>query len=114
MSIIFPSSKKQPVKKGKRFRKLLMNKYKEDQYRIAYEDHAGRCVNCGERATQIAHRIPQRKHLIKKYGFKVVNHNINLLPACSLRCNAILQERPWDWEALALDIKKVIDNKIGA
>lgn len=88
-----------------------MKVYKETQYRKAYEIHNGRCVNCGKRACQIAHRIPQRKHLIKRYGFKVINHNFNLYPACGLRCNAILQARPWEWDGIAEKIKIKIEKE---
>ena len=37
---------------------------------------------------QLAHRIPQRKHLLKKYGAKVLHHDDNLVAVCSLECNS--------------------------
>lgn len=37
---------------------------------------------------QIAHRIPQRRHIIRKYGKEIVHHPVNLRATCSLKCNA--------------------------
>lgn len=51
-----------------------------------------RCEVCGDpinRDTfQLAHRIPQRKHLLKRYGKKIIHHATNLAATCSERCNA--------------------------
>lgn len=41
---------------------------------------------------QIAHRIPQRKHLIKKYGKEIIHHPANLVSTCSLKCNASVSD----------------------
>ena len=50
------------------------------------------CENCGAQLTsagfQLAHRIPQRKHLLKKYGKKVIHHPLNMAAVCSEECNA--------------------------
>lgn len=51
----------------------------------------GMCEVCGEDLSwatfQMAHRIPQRKWLLKKYGKEVIHHHMNLAATCSLRCN---------------------------
>lgn len=83
-----------------------MEKYKEEQYRIAYERDHWQCANCGKKASQIAHGVPDRKHLIKKYGYKIINHASNLRPACDLKCNAVLQKSPWEWDSVVDKIKE--------
>jgi len=87
-----------------------MSLYKEEQYQISYAKHNWSCQVCGNPANQIAHLIPQRKWLIEKYGERVINHNDNLLPACSLKCNDKLQLSQWQWEKKAEQIKKIIEN----
>jgi len=37
---------------------------------------------------QLAHRIPQSKRNIKKYGKEVIHHKLNMIPVESLECNA--------------------------
>jgi hypothetical protein len=37
---------------------------------------------------QLAHRIPKKKHLLERYGAQVIHHELNLVPVCSLGCNA--------------------------
>lgn len=37
---------------------------------------------------QLAHRIPQRKHLLAKYGEAIIHHPMNMASTCSLECNA--------------------------
>lgn len=50
------------------------------------------CEVCGKRLTvqnaQLAHRIPQTKGYMKRYGRRVLHHEYNLACVCSLRCNA--------------------------
>lgn len=50
------------------------------------------CEVCGrpvsEADVQLAHRIPQRKHLIKKYGKGVIHHPCNLVATCCEECNS--------------------------
>lgn len=51
------------------------------------------CAYCGKPITpyesEIAHRIPQRKHMIRRYGKDVIHHPDNLALVClrSDRCN---------------------------
>jgi hypothetical protein len=57
-----------------------------------YERDGWTCV-CGNSVfqygtPQIAHRIPQRKHLIRKYGKEIIHHPVNLRATCCLKCNA--------------------------
>lgn len=57
-----------------------------------FERDGFRCV-CGKSVyaygtPQLAHRLPQRKHLIKKYGKDIIHHPVNLVSTCSLKCNA--------------------------
>ena len=37
---------------------------------------------------QLAHIIPQRKWIIKKYGDDIIHSEYNLLSVCSLKCNS--------------------------
>jgi len=58
-----------------------------------YARDRGRCVVCGESANrygtaQLAHIIPNRKHNLRKYGERVINHIDNLRLTCCLECNA--------------------------
>lgn len=50
------------------------------------------CEVCGrpicEADVQLAHRIPQRKHLVKKYGKSVIHHPCNLVATCCEDCNS--------------------------
>lgn len=53
----------------------------------------GLCKVCGEPVNrfgtaQLAHRIAKTKPNIKKYGNEIINHKNNLVPVCSLKCNA--------------------------
>lgn len=50
------------------------------------------CEICGAPvdlgSAQLAHRIPQRKHLVKRYGTYIIHHPENLRVACSELCNS--------------------------
>ena len=50
------------------------------------------CEVCGKPTPlgrgQMAHRIPQRKRNLKKYGKAVIHHPRNLAWTCGLECNA--------------------------
>ncbi len=63
----------------------------ELKMRIAM-DQGGLCGVCGKpmtpSGTQLAHRIPQRKHLIRMYGKRVIHHRMNMVAVCGLDCNA--------------------------
>lgn len=64
-----------------------------DELRIQIHARSGgRCEVCGKpiavTETQLAHRIPQSKMNLKKYGKEIIHHRMNLAATCSLRCNA--------------------------
>jgi hypothetical protein len=70
-----------------------------DETRVAiYNAQGGRCAECGKRLAfssfQLAHRIPQRKWCIRKWGKTVIHHPLNMAAVCSLRCNAAIQINP--------------------
>ncbi len=63
-----------------------------DEARIhVYNREGGRCENCDVRvpwfSAQLAHRIPQSRAMLRKYGRAVIHHPLNLALACSLECN---------------------------
>jgi 5-methylcytosine-specific restriction endonuclease McrA len=49
------------------------------------------CQRCGksvyEDSPQLAHRVSRNKMNLKKYGSCVINHELNMVSVCSLRCN---------------------------
>lgn len=59
-----------------------------------HKRQGGLCAACrkpiGLYESEIAHRIPQKKHLLKKYGKAVIHHLDNLALVClrSDRCNS--------------------------
>ncbi len=63
----------------------------EDVKRQLYLKQRGRCATCGEplgRVFDLAHKIPQTKSNLKKYGKEVIHHPLNM--ACTCRravCN---------------------------
>lgn len=48
---------------------------------------------------QLAHRIPQRKWCISRWGLEVVHHRDNMVLVCGLECNAAVQIDPNSKEA---------------
>lgn len=36
---------------------------------------------------QLAHRVPRRKSMLMRWGEEVINHPLNMVPVCSLKCN---------------------------
>jgi 5-methylcytosine-specific restriction endonuclease McrA len=68
--------------------KLSKQSYKDDQAFLCYERKGHQCLWCGEPATQLAHRIPQDKTMLKRYGYMTIHHWMNRDPVCGLRCNA--------------------------
>lgn len=67
------------------------DKFAIDESRRYIFARAGwKCEICGKPVAyngtpQVAHRIPQR--MIRKYGKEVIHHPLNLMAACSLKCN---------------------------
>jgi hypothetical protein len=63
-----------------------------------YEEQAGRCFICGRPVRwavfQLAHRIPQRKWCIEKWGIEVIHHQLNIAGVCGLECNSSAQYDP--------------------
>lgn len=58
---------------------------------MVYNRAHGRCEVCGKpieyHTYQMGHRIPQRRHFVKKYGKAIIHHHLNMAATCSLRCN---------------------------
>ena len=57
-----------------------------------YARQGGRCAVCGEMLDWMtfhaAHRIPQRKHWLRRYGKDVIHHPDNFFATCPTdRCN---------------------------
>jgi hypothetical protein len=77
---------------------------------------AYRCEVCGKPTPwgrgQLAHRIPQRKRNLKKYGKRIIHHPRNLAWTCSLECNAAvsLGAHTAEIERLAEDIRRYLWN----
>ena len=52
-----------------------------------FERDGWKCHYCGKPAPlQLAHRIPQTKRNLKKYGPEVIHHPLNLITTCD-ECN---------------------------
>lgn len=72
----------------------MKNKIDMEEQRIDIFNRAGWiCEVCGKSLNhygtpQLAHRIPQKKYLLKLYGEEVIHHRLNLAPVCSLECNS--------------------------
>jgi len=77
----------------------------------------GKCEVCGRRINsetmQLAHRIPQTKRNLKKYGKEVIHHPKNLRATCSLSCNSKVDIRnhPVAQSNLLAEIEEEIDAK---
>lgn len=70
-----------------------------------------KCESCGlyvnrYGTAQVAHRIPQTKRNILKYGKRVIHHPLNLAATCCLECNAAVDIRNHPIEIAAL-VKKI-------
>jgi len=66
-----------------------------------------RCQVCGRAlesgVPQLAHRIPQKKRYLALYGKEVIHHDLNLVPVCSLKCNAKV-----DLNGYPIEIEKLV------
>lgn len=62
---------------------------------------------------QLAHRIPQRKNMMARYGAAVIHHEKNLVAVCSLRCNdsVSISNHPLLIEELVAEIQGAIDEE---
>lgn len=76
------------------------------------------CQHCGDPVTltgkqaQIAHLIPNTISAKKRYGGDVIDHPLNVVLTCSLRCNNAVQlsNNP---EACAIIARKVKNEEAG-
>jgi 5-methylcytosine-specific restriction endonuclease McrA len=83
------------------------------------ESQGGRCAHCGAPlrfdTCELAHRIPQRKHLIRRYGKDVIHHEWNLAAVCrgSDRCNSAMSigGRPVEMDDLASKIRGDLNDR---
>lgn len=72
----------------------------EDMRRLVWREQRGLCWKCRKPVMvtdmQLAHRIPQDKAMLRRYGSEVLHHRANLRGACSLECNdaASLRNHP--------------------
>jgi len=89
-----------------------------DETRLLVAQRAGwKCEACGELTPytegQLAHRIPQRKHLVRKYGESIIHHPRNLAWVCGLGCNAAMSiaGHPLMIERLVHDIKEELNDE---
>lgn len=77
-----------------------------------YISRRGICEVCGKwvqlEESQLAHKIPQTKGNLEKYGKEVIHNPLNISLTCSLRCNASvnIQGNPIAKEILATAIKE--------
>ena len=76
-----------------------------DAYLALGEKQGWRCYICGKALTtsngQLAHRIPQRKSLLKEYGRAIIHSMSNLRLVCGLDCNSRAQASAWEWDKIA-------------
>ena len=73
-----------------------------DTIESIYRRDGYRCQSCGASVykygtPQLAHRCPQRKHRVRRYGRNAIHHPLNLAAACSLECNGRLQLHASEW-----------------
>ena len=73
-----------------------------------------RCEVCGRPlrrlgTAQLAHRICASKANLRKYGPRIIHHNRNLAPVCSLRCNSSVLINGKPAEALAEEIRQLLE-----
>lgn len=76
----------------------------------------GRCETCGDPISvgvfHMAHRIPQTKYFIRKYGKEIVHHELNFAATCPTDgCNSAqdIRNHPVEVDELAQHIQEVID-----
>ncbi len=76
-------------------------KYEETRIDV-YNRARGKCEVCNspiEYLTyQMAHKIPQSKMYLKKYGKEVIHHRLNFVATCGLICNGRASISGWPLE----------------
>ena len=84
---------------------------------LAYTDQNGKCWFCmlpmHFEHCELAHRVPQRKWVLAKWGPAVVHHRRNMALTHPGSCNAMAQMDPESRQAFLLmeDIRKEIENE---
>ena len=83
-----------------------------------YERDGYRCQSCGcsvftNGTEQLAHRVPKRKHLVRRYGEAAIHHPLNLAAACSLRCNGRLQLHASEWPDWMAHVQEALTEERG-
>lgn len=84
---------------------------------IVYNRAKGNCEVCGDRVSyvtfQMAHRVPQRRWAIKKYGKEAIHHNKNFKATCSLGCNgrASIAGHPIECDKLMAEIQEELNGE---
>ena len=76
----------------------------------------GKCFVCGKRIpfhqSQMAHRVPQHKKYIKKYGKQVIHHRLNIRITCA-KCNSAVLLDPATHPIEAADLVGEIRRELG-
>jgi len=65
--------------------------------RLKYYQQGGQCKTCGRplrEGFELAHRIPQRKWCIARWGADVIHHPDNMDATCPGACNSAAQLDP--------------------
>jgi hypothetical protein len=89
--------------------RMMRNRIAAEQFNQCYI-----CLKSLPFSFQLAHRIPQRKWTVAKWGKEVIHHRDNLRGVCSLYCNGRVEINPESIEAATLAAKiaqKVARNK---
>jgi hypothetical protein len=85
----------------------------EELYRQVEEDQHGGCF-CGRPMNQLAHKIPQSRPMIRKYGKEVIHHRDNVVGVCCLECNdaVSISNHPVLIERLAVEIQRELGKPV--
>ncbi len=90
----------------------------EEMKRYVFARDGYKCVVCGMPVNiygtaQLAHRIPQTRANLRKYGAAVIHHPLNLASTCSLFCNSKVDIRnhPKAIQALVEEIDKCLQSQ---
>lgn len=81
-----------------------------------YTEQSGKCATCGKMLGQVfdlAHKIPQTKVNLKKYGHEIIHHRLNLAGTCrSANCNDAQMINPATRPVLAAEHVQMIRDAI--
>jgi len=84
-----------------------------DQRLQLFERAGWVCEVCGKPLAsgqpQLAHRIPKTVTNLRRYGVAVIDHDLNLATACSLRCNSAAILHNHEERELVLRIREALD-----